>query len=59
MKRMTQFLIHQTRKIEMKVQTMKLLKKMIPPIANIAIQLMMKIMKIALKTMMMRMMMLV
>ena len=43
----------------MKVKTMKLLKKMIPPIANVAIQLMMKIMKIALKTMMMRMMILV
>ena len=43
----------------MKVEMMKLLKKMIPLIANIAIQQMMKIMNIALKTMMMKMMMLV
>ena len=43
----------------MKVKMMKLLKKMIPLIANIAIQQMMKIMNIALKTMMMKMMMLV
>ena len=43
----------------MKVKMMKLLKKIIPLIANIAIQQMMKIMNVALKTMMMKMMMLV